>query len=317
MANLAFVFPGQGSQSVGMLAELSEAYPVIHKTFNQVSDALGYDLWHLVQNGPEARLNQTEYTQVAMLTADVAVFRALKLQDLPRPRFMAGHSLGEYAALVCANALSLQTAAKLVEKRGQLMQQTVPMGFGAMAAIVGLTDEQVVGLCEQSSDSQFKVSPANYNAIGQVVIAGHSAAVEKAIRNAEEAGAKLAKLIPVSVPCHCDLLKDAASAFESDLNAADFRLPDFAVVSNVNLAVYQSIQQMRTLLKEQLYRPVRWVETIQLFKANGVEHIIECGPGRVLSGLVKRIDRSLSAACVHDNDSMEAVLSQWEMSESY
>ncbi|KTC74380.1 malonyl CoA-ACP transacylase [Legionella birminghamensis] len=315
MANLAFVFPGQGSQSVGMLAELGEAYPLVKDTFKLVSDELGYDLWQLVQNGPESRLSQTEYTQVAMLTADVAVFNVLKQHDIPRPRFMAGHSLGEYAALVCAKALDLRTAAKLVEKRGQLMQQTVPLGAGAMAAIVGLSDEQVIELCQQSSDQQFKVSPANYNAIGQVVIAGHSSAVEKAILQAEKSGAKLAKLIPVSVPCHCDLLMDAAQAFEAHLNAANFRTPELPVVSNVNLAVYQSIQQIKSLLKEQLYSPVRWVETIQLFKANGVEHIIECGPGRVLSGLTKRIDRSLSAACVYDTESMDAALSQWETSE--
>lgn len=308
MTTLALVFPGQGSQAVGMLDDLAARFPVVSQTFNQVSDRLGYDLWQLVQNGPAEKLNQTEYTQVAMLTADVAVYRVLKQKAIFSAQFMAGHSLGEYAALVCAGAIQLEDAANLVAARGRIMQETVPEGKGAMAAIVGFADEQVALLCAQASDSLYQVSPANFNALGQVVVAGHTPAVERAIVLAEEQQARLAKIIPVSVPCHCSLLRDAAEAFEPYLQAANFKKPGVAVISNVNLAFYESPAQIRSLLKEQLYMPVRWVETIQKFQQNDADLIIECGPGRVLSGLVKRIDRNLSSACVHDIISLETTL---------
>jgi [acyl-carrier-protein] S-malonyltransferase len=310
MTNLAYVFPGQGSQFIGMLATLAEHYPLITEHFTRVSERVGYDLWKLVQEGPESKLNQTEHTQVAMLTADVAIYNLLKKFKPGSAKMMAGHSLGEYAALVSAEAISLVDAAHLVTKRGQLMQKTVPLGQGAMAAIVGLTDEQVESLCLQASTDNEQVTPANYNAIGQVVIAGHTAAVENAVQLANEAGARLAKLIPVSVPCHCPLLKDAALAFEEDLALANFKTPSTAVISNVDLSIYKSPAQIRTLLKEQLFLPVRWVETIQLMKKNGIDYVVECGPGKILSGLIKRIERELTAISVNDIPSLEQALAQ-------
>lgn len=310
MSQLAFVFPGQGSQSLGMLAELAESNPVITDTFQLVSDHMGYDVWRLIQEGPESTLNQTENTQVAMLTADVAIFRLLKTSGLTTTiRYMAGHSLGEYAALVCSNAIELTAAAKLVARRGQLMQETMPLGLGAMAAIVGLTDEQVNAICNEASLSDNCVTPANFNAIGQVVIAGHTAAIERAVEIAEASGARLAKVIPVSVPCHCPLLVEAALLFEESLALTPFKVPETSVISNVDLSVYQSAQHIRSLLKEQLYKPVRWVETIQLMHAHGVQSLIECGPGKILSGLIKRIDKSLSVICVQDSSSFEQALS--------
>lgn len=308
MTHFACVFPGQGSQSVGMLSELASHHAEIERTFATSSDSLGYDVWQLVQNGPESTLNQTEYTQVAMLTADVAVYRLLQQHGMKKPALMAGHSLGEYAALVCANAIDLADAAKLVAKRGQLMQQTIPLGFGAMAAIVGLSDEQVDSVCQAASQENDQVSPANFNAIGQVVIAGHATAVERAIHLANESGARLAMVIPVSVPCHCPLLMDAAAAFEEHLAAAGFRTPDTRVISNVDLGVYESPQHIRSLLQSQLYKPVRWVETICFIREQSASFVVECGPGKVLGGLIKRIDKLLPTLSVYDNASLEQAL---------
>lgn len=293
MLNQAVVFPGQGSQSVGMLGDLSVRHPLIKDVFASVSERLGYDVWNLVQNGPAETLNQTMNTQVAVLTADVAVYRLMQQKSDFNPTIMAGHSLGEYAALVCANAIELTDAAELVHTRGQLMQETVPLGVGAMAAIIGLSDAQVLDICTKASSDDLQVTPANYNAIGQVVIAGHLAAVQKAIEQALDMGAALAKIIPVSVPCHCHLLSKAAEKFSDALLKTKFQVTTIPVISNVDLSVYHSVDQMRTLLKQQLYSPVRWVETIQLFKQKGIELVTECGPGKVLSGLVKRIDSSL------------------------
>jgi [acyl-carrier-protein] S-malonyltransferase len=306
--SVAFVFPGQGSQSIGMLGELAQQYPRIIELFGTVSERVGYDVWHLIQQGPEAMLNQTTHTQVAMLAADVAIYSLLKQLAPIHATMMAGHSLGEYAALVCAESISLPDAAVLVAKRGQLMQETVPLGMGAMAAIVGLTDEQVQTICQHASTPDQQVSPANYNAIGQVVIAGHARAVEKAIELANQMEARLAKVIPVSVPCHCNLLTEAADLFAETLHATKFNTPILPVISNVNLSVYQSAEQIKTLLKEQLYRPVRWVETIQMMKNDGIEVVIECGPGKVLSGLVKRIDKSLSTMSINDLPSLDSAL---------
>jgi [acyl-carrier-protein] S-malonyltransferase len=300
MMNYALVFPGQGSQFVGMLADLAVMYPDIKLTFQSVSDHLHYDIWKMVQEGPEELLNQTEHTQIAMLTADVALFQILKPQLSVAPKMLAGHSLGEYAALVCANALTLLDAATLVQSRGRLMQQAIPLGVGAMAAIVGLTDEQVRDICIQSSNSQEEVTPANYNAIGQVVIAGHTSAVLRAIQLAESMQAKLAKIIPVSVPCHCDLLKPAAEKFANALAQTSMQVPAHPVISNVDLSVYRSVEQIRHLLQQQLYAPVRWVETIQMMQKNGVDTIVECGPGKVLSGLIKRIDKSIKVNTVQE-----------------
>jgi [acyl-carrier-protein] S-malonyltransferase len=305
MSTLAFVFPGQGSQKIGMLSELSATYSVVRDCFQEVSDHLGYDLWALVQNGPEATLNQTQHTQVAMLVADVAVYRILQQSHVGPAAMMAGHSLGEYAALVCAGSLQLTDAAALVSRRGQLMQETVPLGQGAMAAIVGLEDDEVVRICKQASTEFEQVTPANYNAVGQVVIAGHTRAVQHAIQLAEQSGARMAVIIPVSVPCHCSLLIPASEKFSESLEQTSFKIPEVPVISNVTLESYQSEDQIRTLLKKQLFSPVRWVETIQLMKQSGIEQIIEAGPGKVLSGLIKRIDKTLPAISVNDDISLE------------
>jgi [acyl-carrier-protein] S-malonyltransferase len=313
MMNTAFVFPGQGSQSVGMLSDFLPQYTIVTDLFAEASDAIGYDLWKLVQNGPEEKLNQTEYTQVAMLTADVAIYQLLMQAGLPQPQLMAGHSLGEYAALVCANALSLSDAVRLVARRGQVMQNAIPLGMGAMAAIVGLSDEQVQTLCINATKNNEKVTPANYNAIGQVVIAGHTPAVERAVLLAQESGALLAKIIPVSVPCHCPLLTGAADLFAETLALVPFKNPAIDVISNVDLSIYHSAQHIRNQLKEQLYSPVRWVETIQFFKSKEINLIVECGPGKVLSGLTKRIDRSLSTISIYDTISLDQLVDQTQI----
>lgn len=313
MTKTAFVFPGQGSQSLAMLADLA-SYPVVAATFTEASSAIGYDVWELVQRDPEARLNQTEYTQVAMLTADVAVYRLLLQQGIPAPKMMAGHSLGEYAALVCAEAISLGEAVCLVARRGYLMQHAVPLGAGAMAAIIGLSDEQVSELCGEASQTSELVSPANFNALGQVVVAGHLPAVQRAITLAEKAGALLAKIIPVSVPCHCPLLTNAAQLFAADLEQTNFNTPRLDVVSNVDVSIYSSPLAIKEKLKAQLYSPVRWVETIQLFKNKHIEKIVECGPGKVLAGLIKRIDRQFITTSVYDANSLDSIVEQFHIS---
>jgi [acyl-carrier-protein] S-malonyltransferase len=304
MTKTAFVFPGQGSQTVGMLADFVPKYPIVKELFSQASDLLGYDLLQLVLQGPEEKLNQTEHTQVAMLAADVAVFNLLMQEAIPFPKWMAGHSLGEYAALVAANSLTFEDAIALVKYRAEVMQHAVPLGQGAMAAIVGLSNEDVISLCKQASWMNEVVTPANFNAIGQVVVAGHSPAVERLIQLAVDADAKLAKKIPVSVPCHCPLLTSASELFAERLAQTHFNQPQSEVISNVDLSIYQSALHIRTKLKEQLYSPVRWVETIELFKNKGIELIIECGPGRVLNGLIKRIDKSLNVISIYDTISL-------------
>ena len=306
---VAYVFPGQGSQSMGMLAELAQHYVLITDLFKQVSERLDYDVWALVQNGPESQLNQTEYTQAAMLTADVAIYQLLLSLGAVQPLLMAGHSLGEYAALVCAGALSLPDAAWLVSQRGRIMQECVPVGKGAMAAIVGLSEEQVISLCVSASDANKLVTPANFNAISQTVIAGDTEAVNRAIALAEGMGAMLARIIPVSVPCHCPLLLGAAEAFSDYLEQIVFEVPSIPVISNVDLTVYQTAQEMRELLKKQLYSPVRWVETIQMMKAKSIEFIVEAGPGKVLSGLTKRIEKTINTLAVNDEASLRQALS--------
>lgn len=304
---IASVFPGQGSQHRGMLSDLADHFPQVSADFDAVSDRLGYDLWQLIQEGPDERLNQTEHTQAAMLTSDVVVYRILEQMTPIKPLMMAGHSLGEYAALVCAGAIDLLDAAELVSNRGRLMQETVPLGVGTMAAIVGLSDDTIQTLCEQASQGVEQVTAANYNAVGQVVIAGHTPAVERALLLAEELGARMAKVIPVSVPCHCPLLIEAADRFEDYLNAVSINTPSVPVISNVDLSVYETPEQIRRLLKAQLYRPVRWVEIIQQMKHRGIQYVIECGPGRVLSGLLKRIDSSLIGMNINDVASLEQV----------
>ncbi len=306
---VACVFPGQGSQSIGMLSGLAECYPLVRDVFEEVSTAVQYDVWQLTQQGPIEQLNQTAHTQVAMLAADVSVYRVLATQVPELSCILSGHSLGEYPALVCARALNLADASRLVQARGQCMQDSVPLGVGAMAAIIGLTDSQVEQLCQTVSMPESLVSPANYNAIGQVVIAGHTSAVNAAIQQAEQLGARLAKLIPVSVPCHCALLTQAAERFAAVLAEVAFSAPQQTVISSVDLSEYQTTDSMRRVLAAQLYLPVRWVETIQTLSLRGVQLMVECGPGKVLAGLIKRIDSTLKVVSITNPESLQQAVS--------
>ncbi|TRY32347.1 ACP S-malonyltransferase [Aliiglaciecola sp. M165] len=305
MSKTAFVFPGQGSQSVGMLADLAEQYPQIQQTFSEASDALGYDLWELVQSDPENRLNQTQFTQPALLTASVAIYRLLISLGATRPEFMAGHSLGEYSALVCSGVLTLTDAVKLVQARGQFMQEAVPEGEGAMYAIIGLNDAAILEACAKAQESTAQVVAAvNFNSPGQVVIAGSKEAAESAALLCKEAGAKRALPLSVSVPSHCDLMKPAAEKLASMLENVDFATPECSVVNNVDVEVKTDSVDIKDALTRQLYRPVRWTQTVEFLRDNGVEHIAEIGPGKVLSGLVKRIDKTLSSESVNTPDSV-------------
>lgn len=295
----AFVFPGQGSQSVGMLADLAAEYALVTDTFTEASDALGYDLWKLVSEGPDTQLNQTDKTQPAMLTAGIAVWRVWQSVSDLNPDYFAGHSLGEYSALVASGALDFTDAVKLVEKRGQFMQQAVPAGEGAMAAILGLDDDVVRGLCAEAA-SNGVVEAVNYNSPGQVVIAGATDAVKHAIELASDKGAKRALLLPVSVPSHCALMKPAAEQLTEALNSITIQLPQTPVIHNASVTAATDTAQIKQLLAEQLFSPVRWVETVQWFAHQDVTHIVECGPGKVLAGLSKRIDKSLNAMPLFD-----------------
>lgn len=300
----AFVFPGQGSQSVGMLAELATEFSVVSDTFKQASDALGYDLWELVSSGPEEQLNQTDRTQPAMLTAGIAVWRVWQAKSAIKPEFFAGHSLGEYTALVAADAIDFADAVKLVEKRGQFMQQAVPAGEGAMAAILGLEDDVVRELCAQAASAGV-VEAVNFNSPGQVVIAGATPAVQQAIALATEKGAKRALQLPVSVPSHCALMKPAAEQLAAALDSITIRMPSTPVIHNASVSAAQDVTELKSLLAQQLYSPVRWVETVQWFASQGVEAIVESGPGKVLAGLNKRIEKSLHALPVLDLSTLE------------
>jgi len=292
---LAVVFPGQGSQSVGMLHKVALEAPVILKTFEEASEVLGYDLWRLTQEGPSEKLSQTTYTQPALLAAGVALWR-LHLENVPlKPRYLAGHSLGEYTALVCANALGFQEAVQLVALRGQLMQDAVPEGQGAMAAILGLDDPAVAALCESVSleNPTETVSPANYNTPGQVVIAGHTKAVLRVLEHAKAAGARRSLLLPVSVPSHCALMKPAALHLAQALEKIAFRTPFIPILHNSDVAEHQTPQSIRQALVEQLSQPVQWVRTIRFILAAGVQTVYECGPGSVLCGLNRRIEPTI------------------------
>ena len=305
---LAIVFPGQGSQSVGMLAELYAEFDIVKQTFTEASDALGYDLWALVANGPEADLNETQRTQPALLTASVAVWRLWQQQGGVQPAYFAGHSLGEYSALVCAGVLSLSDAVKLVEKRGNYMQQAVPAGVGAMSAIIGLDDAAIAAACEQAAQGEV-VSPVNYNSPGQVVIAGHKAAVERAGELCKAAGAKRALPLPVSVPSHCALMQPAAEKLATDLAALNFNHAVIPVVNNVDVVTTNDAAAIKDALVRQLYSPVRWTETIEWLAAQGVTDVLELGAGKVLSGLIKRINKELTTGSVGDVASLQAALS--------
>jgi len=302
---LALVFPGQGSQTVGMLADLYAEYAIVRDTFAESSAALGYDLWHLVANGPEADLNETHRTQPALLTASVAIWRLWQQQSGAKPDYLAGHSLGEYSALVCAEVLSLADAVKLVEKRGQYMQTAVPAGTGAMSAIIGLDDALIAKACEEAAQGEV-VSPVNFNSPGQVVIAGNKAAVERANELCKAAGAKRALPLPVSVPSHCALMKPAAEQLATDLASMSFNAPSFAVVNNVDVAIAADEAAVKAALVRQLYSPVRWTETIEWLSAQGVTQVVEIGAGKVLNGLIKRINRELEVSSVNDLASLKA-----------
>ena len=301
-ASLAFVFPGQGSQSLNMLAEHGAQRPLILETFAEASEALGYDLWALTQQGPEEQLNQTDKTQPAILTASVALWRAWLAESAARPAFVAGHSLGEYSALVAAGSLSLAAAVKLVEHRGQLMQQAVPAGQGGMAAILGLEDADVLAACAEAAQGEV-VSAVNFNAPGQVVIAGGAAAVERAIEACKARGAKRAMPLPVSVPSHCALMRPAAERFAEAVGSIDWQAPHIALVQNVSAAVVTDLDALKRDLLAQLYSPVRWVESIVALSAQGVTDLVECGPGKVLSGLNKRCVKGINT---HNLDTPDA-----------
>ncbi|GAB6386887.1 ACP S-malonyltransferase [Stutzerimonas marianensis] len=286
-ASLAFVFPGQGSQSLGMLAEQGAQQSVVLDTFAEASSALGYDLWSLCQQGPEESLNQTDKTQPAILAASVALWRLWLAEHGARPAFVAGHSLGEYSALVASGCLPFSDAVKLVERRGQLMQQAVPAGSGAMAAILGLEDADVLAACSEASQGEV-VSAVNFNAPGQVVIAGAADAVARAVEACKARGAKRAMPLPVSVPSHCALMRPAAEQFAEAVKAVSWKAPEIPLVQNVSAAIVTDLETLQADLLAQLYSPVRWVETIVTLNERGVTDLVECGPGKVLSGLNKR-----------------------------
>jgi len=304
---LAIVFPGQGSQSIGMLAELAGAYPEIEATFAEASNALGYDLWALTQQGPESDLNQTDRTQPAMLAAGVAVWRVWCKQGGAQPAFMAGHSLGEYTALVCAGSLDYSDAIRLVAERGRRMQEAVPAGIGAMAAILGLDDDQVRQACSAAAQGEV-VQAVNFNSPGQVVIAGHKAAVERACEQAKTLGAKRAIVLAVSVPSHSSLMQPAAAAFAATLAATEIKAPQIPVIHNADVLAHTTPDAIRDALIRQFYNPVRWVETVQHLGAQGITRIVEVGPGKVLIGLNKRIDKNIAAIAAFDSASLAEAL---------
>jgi len=307
--SFAFVFPGQGSQSVGMLAPLAAADPAVRGTFAEASAVLGYDLWRLVSEGPEAELNATERTQPALLAAGVATWRCWRGRGGPPPAIVSGHSLGEFTALVCAEALDFPAAVGLVKSRGEVMQEAVPAGSGAMAAILGLDDAEVEAACREACEGGV-VEAANYNSPGQVVIAGQTAAVERAIGAAKARGAKRAVLLPVSVPSHSSLMRAAAERLRGRLAAVSLRAPRIRYVSAVDAAAHAEPREILELLVRQLSSPVRWSDTLRALANAGVSQIIECGPGRVLTGLNRRIERraGLEFLALEDPASIDTAL---------
>lgn len=291
--NLAFVFPGQGAQSVGMLAELAAAYPLVRETFEEASQGAGADLWALSQSGPEAELNRTEHTQPALLAASVAAWRVWQQGGGARPALLSGHSLGEYSALVCAGALSLHDGAALVTARGHLMQAAVPEGVGAMAAIIGGDDAQIAQICAEVAQGQV-VAPANYNSPGQLVISGHAEAVDRVLAALTGAGVKRAIKLAVSVPSHCALMREAADRLGERMATIHWQLPSIPVIQNADAKSFATVAEICRALQRQLYQPVRWTECVQALAATGTTQVVECGPGKVLSGLIRRIDKSLA-----------------------
>ncbi|MDH5181460.1 MAG: ACP S-malonyltransferase [Gammaproteobacteria bacterium] len=305
---LGIIFPGQGSQSVGMLKEPADKFDVVKATFDEASTVLGYDLWQIVQEGPEEKLNSTAVTQPAMLAAGVAVWRVWLAQGGEQPVVLAGHSLGEYTALVCAGSLAFADAIGLVAERGKLMQQAVPQGSGAMAAILGLDDADVISVCAEAAQGEV-VEAVNFNSPGQVVVAGARQAVERAAELAKQKGAKRAVLLPVSVPSHCSLMQPAADELAKRLAAIEVKSPAVTVINNVDVASPTGADDIRAALTRQLYQPVRWVETINKMSDLGVDKVIEAGPGKVLAGLNKRIVKSMTALAVYDSETLAAAMS--------
>jgi [acyl-carrier-protein] S-malonyltransferase len=306
--NISVVFPGQGSQSIGMLADYAETWPQVEETFKQASDVLGYDCWDIVCNGPVEKLNKTEITQPVMLAADIAVMRVMAQQCMLTPFVFAGHSLGEYAALVAAESLDFEDAIKLVSKRGQLMQACVPEGEGAMAAIIGLTDEPIIKICAQiSEETNSVVEAVNFNSPGQVVIAGATAAVNTAMERLKEEGAKRALPLPVSVPSHSSLMKPAADELAIFLKDVNISSPKIQVIHNADAKSHDDPDDIRDALTKQLYNPVRWTQTIQII-SDGADMVVECGPGKVLGGLTRRINKEVSSASLDSMASMQKFL---------
>ena len=292
MSTFGFVFPGQGSQKLGMLGDLAEIHPSIKATFDLASEVLQRDAWEIAQIDAENLLDRTDITQPLLLAASVAIWRAWQEAGGKAPSILAGHSLGEYSALVCAEVITLKDALRLVNRRGLYMQNAVPPGTGKMAAIVGLDDEAILAACKEAAQGEI-VSPANFNSQGQTVIAGHSAAVERAMVACKEAGAKRTLPLNVSVPSHCELMRPAAEELALDLEAITFSTPKIAVVQNSTAEIVSDPQQIKTNLISQLYLPVQWVDSVRVMASNGVQKVVECGPGKVLCGLIKRIDRDL------------------------
>lgn len=305
--NLAFVFPGQGSQKIGMLAELAPRFPLIEATFSQASEVLGYDLWDMVQNGRQEDINLTERTQPILLTSSVALWRVWKDQAGADPAVMAGHSLGEWSALVSAGIVDFADAVNLVRLRGAYMQEAVPAGLGAMAAIIGLDDNTIISVCEQAAQGEV-VAPVNFNSPGQVVIAGHAVAVDRAIEGCKAAGAKRAMPLPVSAPFHTSLMRPAADRLAQHIQTVEFRAPTVPVVHNVNASTESDPGVIRNLMIEQIYSPVLWVDCVNTLVKMGVDTVVECGPGKVLSGLVKRINRNINALATEDSASFDGAM---------
>ena len=309
MTKFAIAFPGQGSQSVGMLAEIAGVYPVVKATFDEASQVLGYDLFALVMEGPAEELNKTWRTQPALLTSSVALWRVWQELGAPQPSVLAGHSLGEYSALVCSGAMAFTDAVKLVELRGLAMQEAVPEGVGAMAAIIGLDNESIAANCEKAAQGQV-VSPVNFNSPGQVVIAGHKEAVERANALMKESGAKRALPLPVSVPSHCALMQPAAEKLAAALQHVVIQAPTIPVINNVDVTAETDASRIKDALVRQLFSPVRWTEIVESMANTGIEFEVEMGPGKVLSGLAKRIDKRVDGAAINDSASLQDVLAK-------
>lgn len=309
-ASLAFVFPGQGSQSVGMLADLAADHADVRATFEEASQGAGLDLWKLSAEGPADDLNRTENTQPALLAASVAVWRVWQRLGGAQPAQLSGHSLGEYSALVCAGALSLHDAAALVAERGRLMQAAVPAGVGAMAAILGGDDAQIAAVCEEVAQGQV-VAPANFNSPGQLVIAGNAEAVDRVLAKLAGLGVKKAIKLAVSVPSHCALMREAADRLGERMASIDWHLPSLPVIQNAEARSYATVEEIRGALQRQLYLPVRWTGCVQALAAGGATRIAECGPGKVLAGLIKRIDKNIEARAIGASAELDAARSEW------